>query len=443
MSTSALWDACFNHLRSVVPSDEFNLWILPLQSEETQSNLTLYAPNNYVLNQVKKHFLGQIIQLITQLSPENIISVKLKTGDTSQHKADTPPNVPSTTRSPAPTIASNLNKHFTLDTYVKGRSNEIASAAAYTVADNPGQSYNPLFIYGDVGLGKTHLMQAIGNRIRQNNPNAQILYTHSERFVTNMITALQRNEMEKFKKLYRGVDALLIDDIQFFAKKERSQEELFHTFNALLDAHQQIILTSDRYPKELDGLDERLKSRFSWGLAVGIEPPELETRVAILLNKARLSQVTLPQEVAFFIASSINSNVRELEGALKRVIANAHFKGAQITIDFAKMALKDLLSIQAKFVTIEVIQQMVSKHYKISITAMTSKRRDRQIARPRQLAMTLAKELTSKSLPEIGAAFGGRDHTTVLHACKTIKKLMESDRKLKHDFEHLLKILSN
>lgn len=337
---------------------------------------------------------------------------------------------------------SNINQTFTFDSFVEGKSNQLALAASRQVAENPGGSYNPLFIYGGVGLGKTHLMHAVGNALRVQTPNAKIIYLHSERFVADMVKALQLNAMSDFKRFYRSVDALLIDDIQFFAKKERSQEEFFHTFNALLEGGQQMIVTCDRYPKEIDGLEERLKSRFGWGLTVAVEPPELETRAAILIKKARQAKVDLSNDAAFFIAQRIRSNVRELEGALKRVIASAHFTGSPITIDLIRNSLKDLLALQDKLVTIDNIQRVVSEYYKIKLSELLSKRRTRSIVRPRQVAMALAKELTNHSLPEIGNAFGGRDHTTVLHACRKIKELQETNRDIGEDVKHLLRTLT-
>ncbi|WP_025640148.1 chromosomal replication initiator protein DnaA, partial [Vibrio parahaemolyticus] len=310
-------------------------------------------------------------------------------------------------------------------------------------SDNPGAAYNPLFLYGGTGLGKTHLLHAVGNAIVDNNPNAKVVYMHSERFVQDMVKALQNNAIEEFKRYYRSVDALLIDDIQFFANKERSQEEFFHTFNALLEGNQQIILTSDRYPKEISGVEDRLKSRFGWGLTVAIEPPELETRVAILMKKAEDHQIHLADEVAFFIAKRLRSNVRELEGALNRVIANANFTGRPITIDFVREALRDLLALQEKLVTIDNIQKTVAEYYKIKVADLLSKRRSRSVARPRQLAMALAKELTNHSLPEIGDAFGGRDHTTVLHACRKIEQLREESHDIKEDYSNLIRTLSS
>nr|WP_062260767.1 chromosomal replication initiator protein DnaA [Endozoicomonas arenosclerae] len=338
---------------------------------------------------------------------------------------------------------SSLNAHFTFDTFVEGKSNQLALAAARQVAENPGAAYNPLFLYGGVGLGKTHLMHAVGNSLVRQNRNARVVYLHSERFVADMVKALQLNAINDFKRYYRSVDALLIDDIQFFAGKERSQEEFFHTFNALLEGGQQMILTCDRYPKEINGVEERLKSRFGWGLTVAVEPPELETRVAILMKKAEQQKVDLPHEAAFFIAQRIRSNVRELEGALKRVIASAHFMGRKIDIDLIRESLKDLLALQDKQVSIDNIQRTVAEYYKIKVADILSKRRSRSVARPRQIAMALSKELTSHSLPEIGDAYGGRDHTTVLHACRKVKELVDEDGEIRDDYKNLLRSLTS
>ncbi len=337
---------------------------------------------------------------------------------------------------------SYLNRTFTFENFVEGKSNQLARAAAWQVADNLKHGYNPLFLYGGVGLGKTHLMHAVGNHLLKKNPNAKVVYLHSERFVADMVKALQLNAINEFKRFYRSVDALLIDDIQFFARKERSQEEFFHTFNALLEGGQQVILTSDRYPKEIEGLEERLKSRFGWGLTVAVEPPELETRVAILMKKAEQAKIELPHDAAFFIAQRIRSNVRELEGALKRVIAHSHFMGRPITIELIRESLKDLLALQDKLVSIDNIQRTVAEYYKIKISDLLSKRRSRSVARPRQVAMALSKELTNHSLPEIGVAFGGRDHTTVLHACRKIAQLRESDADIREDYKNLLRTLT-
>ena len=335
-----------------------------------------------------------------------------------------------------------LMENYTFDTFVEGKSNQLARAASRQVAENIGGAYNPLFLYGGVGLGKTHLMHAVGNALVSRKPDAKVVYLHSERFVADMVKALQLNAINEFKRFYRSVDALLIDDIQFFAGKERSQEEFFHTFNALLEGGQQMILTCDRYPKEIAGLEERLKSRFGWGLTVAVEPPELETRVAILLKKAEQAKIVLPDEAAFFIAQRIRSNVRELEGALKRVIASAHFTGRLIDIDLIRESLKDLLALQDKQISLDNIQRTAAEYYKIKISDMMSKRRSRSVARPRQVAMALAKELTNHSLPEIGDSFGGRDHTTVLHACRKIKELQETDADIREDVKNLLRSLT-
>jgi len=451
----SLWEECLNYLRDELPLPKFNQWLRPLHAELSHNLLTLLAPNPFVLEWVKEHYLEKIIAILTRISTDGPPAVQLKIGTKSNTRnlaEETAPfadnnNVPARSTSitfgkPGAPIHSNLNPQFTFDNFVEGKSNQLARAAGMQVAANPGQAYNPLFIYGGVGLGKTHLMHAMGNYILQKNPSAKVLYLHSERFVADMIKALQRNAMNEFKRYYRNVNALLIDDIQFFAGKERSQEEFFHTFNSLLDGQQQIVLSCDRYPKEITGLEERLQSRFGWGLTIAIEPPELETRVAILMSKAEQSKVMLPHEVAFFIAKNIQSNVRELEGALKRVIANAHFTGSPITVEFTREALKDLLTLQAKMITIDNIQRTCAEYYKIKIGDLLSKRRNRSIARPRQVAMALAKELTSHSLPEIGDAFGGRDHTTVLHACRKVKELVDLSIDFQEDWKNLLRILS-
>lgn len=442
----ALWKKCLTHLQDEISPQQFNTWIRPLQAESRDDMLLLLAPNRFVIDWVNEQFLHRINELLREFAGDKAPVIKLEIG-TKTPIATKPVSSRTEIKTAAssktkPEFQNNINPAFTFANFVEGKSNQLARAAALQVASNPGKAYNPLFLYGGVGLGKTHLMHAIGNLILENNPKAKVLYLHSERFVADMVKALQRNAMNEFKKHYRSVDALLIDDIQFFAGKDRSQEEFFHTFNALLDAQQQIILTCDRYPKEMDGVAERLKSRFGWGLTVAIEPPELETRVAILISKAELSNVDLPHDVAFFMAKRIQSNVRELEGALKRVIANAHFKAEPITVDFTKEALKDLLALQAKLVTIENIQKTVAEYYKIKVADLTSKRRNRSVTRPRQMAMTLAKDLTNHSLPEIGDAFGGKDHTTVLHAYRKIKELMASDIDIAEDYRNLMRILS-
>jgi chromosomal replication initiator protein len=456
----ALWSQCLDVLQQIIASQQFNTWIRPLQAEVNNNTVILYAPNQFVLDWINEHFLDKICDTIKKITGEEQPQVELKIGSR-KAKDQTPPQQTSTTPSQIQSMTprrkdgklafgnkfgashqSNLNKAFTFDTFVEGKSNQLALAAASQVGSNPGKAYNPLFLYGGVGLGKTHLMHALGNKVLEMNPNAKILYLHSERFVADMIKALQRNAMNDFKNYYRTLNVLLIDDIQFFAKKERSQEEFFHTFNSLLDGQQQIVLTCDKYPKEINGLEERLQSRFGWGLTIAVEPPELETRVAILISKAEQAGVELSHDVAFFIGKHIQSNVRELEGALKRVIANAHFTNSDITIEFTRDALKDLLMLQAKLVTIDNIQRTVSEYYKIKVSDILSKRRNRSLARPRQVAMTLSKELTNHSLPEIGDAFGGRDHTTVLHACRKIKELITTNIDIQEDYKNLLRILS-
>lgn len=436
----SLWDQCLDRLEGELSAQQFNTWIRPLQPEQHDNQIRLFAPNQFVLDWIKQNFLNRIQELIAQISGAEL-AVRLEVG------SQTPTVTTATIQSSSAQTSqlrrnSSLNPNFTFDTFVEGKSNQLGRAASMQVAENPGKGYNPLLIYGGVGLGKTHLMHAIGNLILQHHPDANVVYLHSERFVAEMVKALQHNTINEFKRYYRSVDALLIDDIQFFAGKERSQEEFFHTFNALLEGEQQVIMTCDRYPKEVDGLEERLKSRFGWGLPVAIEPPELETRVAILMKKAQLSGVDLPNEVAFFIAKRIRSNIRELEGALRRVIANAQFTGRAITLDFAKEALRDLLAIQDKLITIDNIQKTVAEYYKIRVADLLSKRRNRSITRPRQLAMALCKELTNHSLPEIGDAFGGRDHTTVLHACRKIDELREGDQRMAEDYANLLRTLS-
>lgn len=441
----SLWEKCLDNLREEIISTKFNTWIRPLQAEITPNHLILLAPNQFVVSYITDNFLDKIITTLQNLCTTTTAPmVSLRIG-TKIEKTDSAGTAYRNNIQPLKNTnfsQSHLNRTFTFTNFVEGKSNQLARAAAMQAAENPGQAYNPLFIYGGVGLGKTHLMHGIGHSILERNPDAKVLYLHSERFVADMIKALQRNAMNEFKRFYRSLNALLIDDIQFLAGKDRSQEEFFHTFNSLFDSQQQIVLTCDRYPKEIEGLEERLQSRFGWGLTTAIEPPELETRVAILLVKAEEAKVSLPEEVAFFIAKHIQSNVRELEGALKRVLANAHFMGKMITIDFAREALKDLLTLHAKLITPENIQRTVAEYYKIKVSDLLSGRRNRSLARPRQIAMALAKELTNYSLPEIGEAFGGRDHTTVLHACKKIKQLLASNLDIQEDYKNLLRILS-
>jgi len=440
-----LWDKCLERLESELSPQQFNTWIRPLQAEEAGDSLQLLAPNRFVQDWIKERYLTRIGELLTGLNSDILMAVDVSVGTRTPPKRGTksPPKRPSAGPRPnALRDSSGLKADFSFETFVEGKSNQLARAASLQIAENPGRAYNPLFISGGVGLGKTHLMHAVGNTIASINPSAQVVYLHSERFVADMVRALQHNVINDFKRFYRSVDALLIDDIQFFANKERSQEEFFHTFNALLEAQQQIVLTCDRYPKEVAGVEERLKSRFGWGLTVAIEPPELETRVAILMSKAAQVHVVLPDEVAFFIAKRFRSNVRELEGALHRVIANAHFTGRPINLEFAQEALKDLLALQDKLITIENIQKTVAEYYKIRVSDLLSKRRSRSVARPRQMAMALSKELTNHSLPEIGDAFGGRDHTTVLHGCRKIADLRRSEERINEDYVNLGRILT-
>lgn len=464
----SLWQQIVSRLQDELPATEFSMWIRPLQVEQADELLTLYAPNRFVLDWVKDKYVIRVNALLEEYCGHDKPKLRFEVGSRPVRQQPQP-EVATPSASPAPVASvvskpvyqerswdrdntspaqtinhrNNINPKHKFDNFVEGKSNQLARAAASQVASNPGGAYNPLFLYGGTGLGKTHLLHAVGNGILERKSNSRVVYMHSERFVQDMVKALQNNAIEDFKRYYRSVDALLIDDIQFFANKERSQEEFFHTFNALLEGNQQIILTSDRYPKEIDGVEDRLKSRFGWGLTVAIEPPELETRVAILMTKAQENNISLPDEVAFFIAKRLRSNVRELEGALNRVIANANFTGRAITIDFVREALRDLLALQEKLVTIDNIQKTVAEYYKIKVADLLSKRRSRSVARPRQLAMALAKELTNHSLPEIGDAFGGRDHTTVLHACRKINQLREESHDIKEDYQNLIRTLSS
>jgi chromosomal replication initiator protein len=488
-----LWQQCLEQLRSELPSHQYNTWLKPLGIQPDIEEFVLSAPNRFIANWVRDKYLNRIADIAKSYGYSGNVNIEVKSknstrsfasnGSTEVVSADPVQSAPTPIDKVKPKVVkgevvalespkgreaavvtpavsdvvevkttgakrgrnkvqSYLNRSFTFQSFVEGKSNQLALAASQQVAENAGGAYNPLFIYGGVGLGKTHLMQAIGNEIIEQNPAAKVVYLHSERFVADMVKALQLNAMAEFKRFYRSLDALLIDDIQFFAKKDRSQEEFFHTFNALLEGNQQVILTCDRFPKEIDGLEDRLKSRFGWGLTVAVEPPDLETRVAILMKKAEEAKVNLPAEAAFFIAQRIRSNVRELEGALKRVIANAQFIGAPIDTALVKEALKDLLALQDKQVSIENIQRTVAEYFKIKIADLHSKRRSRSIARPRQVAMALSKELTQHSLPEIGDAFGGRDHTTVLHACRKVKELRETNQDIREDYSNLLRTLT-
>ncbi|MEM7502732.1 MAG: chromosomal replication initiator protein DnaA [Pseudomonadota bacterium] len=442
---STLWNHCVRELKAELPERQFNTWIRPLQAVEDDSTLTLLAPNRYVVDWLNQHHVERINELVKVSGTPRAVVVEVGSlarmpapGQEPQRAA---PQIPAQ-RAQKRHLPTRLNPNFTFDSFVEGRSNQLAKAAAIQVGENPGRSYNPLFIYGGVGLGKTHLMQSIGDAMLKRDKNASVSYVHSERFVGDMVSALRHNTISEFKTHYRSLDALLIDDIQFFVGKERSQEEFFHTFNALFEAQKQIVLTCDRFPKEVAGLEERLKSRFGWGLTVAIEPPELETSVAILKSKAASEGCELPDEVAFFIAQRIRSNVRELEGALRRVTANAQFTGRPINLDFAKEALRDLLALQDRLVSIENIQKTVAEYFKLRVADLLSKRRSRSVARPRQIAMALAKELTNHSLPEIGDAFGGRDHTTVLHGCRRIASLRDTDKRVNDDYLNLLRTLT-
>jgi len=481
-----VWQQCVDRLQDELPSQQFNTWIRPLQASSEGRKLTLLAPNRFIKDFVSDKFSERISELVRELGRESVMDVVLQIGvggslPVAPSPAKRTPEVAAADPGMQPAISGlvvNVNsgpgdshafgnsrpnraqsarkvevsgslqhqhhlvENYTFNNFIEGKSNQLALAAAKQVSQNPGDSYNPLFLYGGVGLGKTHLMHAVGNALKVENPQAKVVYLHSERFVADMVKALQLNAISDFKRYYRSVDALLIDDIQFFAKKDRSQEEFFHTFNALLEGGQQMILTCDRYPKEIDGLEERLKSRFGWGLTVAVEPPELETRVAILMKKATQARIDLPPDAAFFIAQRIRSNVRELEGALKRVIASAHFVGKPIDVDLVKESLKDLLALQDKQVSLDNIQRTVAEYYKIKVADLMSRRRSRSVARPRQVAMALAKELTNHSLPEIGDSFGGRDHTTVLHGCRKIKELRESNSDISEDYKNLLRSLT-
>ena len=435
---SKVWDDCLSILKSDLTESQFNTWIKPLsviEDEEAQS-LTLLAPNKFVVNWVQKNYLEKIQTVASKkLAGKATIAIsigdeptRVVTNKNTKQKIETPVGAP-------------LNKQYVFDNFVGGKSNQLARAAALQITENPGTSYNPFFIYGGVGLGKTHLMQSVGSAIKIKHPDKKVAYVHSERFVGEMVSALQHNALNVFKNDYRSLDVLLIDDIQFFAGKEKSQEEFFHTFNVLLESNSQIIITSDKFPKEIRGLEERLRSRFGWGLTVCIDPPEMETCVAILMVKSELENFLLPEDVAFFIAKSIRSNVRELEGALRKVIASSRFTGREVTVELAKECLRDLLSLQSRQITLENIQKVTAEYFNIRISDLHSKRRSRSITRPRQLAMAVAKELTKNSLPEIGESFGGRDHTTVIHACKKIEELKQNDLKMVEDYNNIKRLL--
>jgi chromosomal replication initiator protein len=435
--TQNIWQQCLQHLERELPVEDINTFIGPLEVISSKNRTRLVAPNSYVRDHITVHYLERIRDIFEHLGQARAsvsiedglpVESKVATGSSGTHSSEV--------------LSTGLNHRYRFDNFVLGKSNELGFAAASQIAQKPGDAYNPLLLYGSTGLGKTHLLHAIGNKIREQSPSMKVLYLDSERFVSDMIRALRHGAIDNFKKHYRSAGALLIDDIQFFAGKKSSQEEFFHTFNALLDSKQQIVLTCDRYPKEVEGLEARLRSRFGWGLTVAIEPPDFETRVAILMNKAQERGVQLKESVAFLVAKRLRSHVRDLEGALNTLIANARFTGQEITDGFAREVLRDLLTVHDRLITIENIQKTVCEYYKIRIAELLSKRRHRSIARPRQMAMSLCKELTQHSLPEIGDAFGGRDHTTVLHACRKINELCETDGRLREDKVKLLRLLT-
>jgi chromosomal replication initiator protein len=445
---SDLWELCLGDLRRSVSDQQYQTWIRPLSATQTDDVLRLAAPNRFVLEWVRDKFLASIEDLMAKHGAEGT-QVVLALADRKANGRARPldeaaPSAPAIQASAAPAPSGErgrLNPSFTFDSFVAGKANQLARAAALQIGDHPGTAYNPLFVYGGVGLGKTHLIHAIGNHVLSYNPSANIRYTHAEQYVSDVIRAYQHKSFDSFKKFYHSLDLLLIDDIQFFSGKSRTQEEFFYAFNALIDARKQVIITCDSYPKELAGIEDRLISRFGWGLTVAIEPPELEMRVAILLKKAEAEGVKIPQDVAFFIATHIQSNVRELEGALKRVFAFTRFANVPVNIDSARDALKDLLAVQTRQISVENIQKTVADYYKVRVSEMFSKKRSRIVARPRQVAMALAKELTSLSLPDIGEAFGGRDHTTVLHACRKVAELRSTHPDIARDFDALVQVL--
>jgi chromosomal replication initiator protein len=441
-----LWDACLRRLEQELPAQQFNTWIRPLAPEagEAADTLILAAPNRFVLELVRERFAARIERLAAEASGREL-GLRLVLARVPETPARVAPAPGDANRRPAETPSilerARLNPAFSFDTFVTGKANQLARAAALQVAENPGVSYNPLFVYGGVGLGKTHLVQAIGNQLADRRPQARIRYIHAEQYVTDVVRAYQQKSFDEFKRYYHSLDLLLIDDIQFFSNKGRTQEEFFYAFNALVEAHKQIVITCDTYPKEIAGMEERLISRFGWGLTVAIEPPELEMRVAIVLKKAEAEAVALSEEIAFFIAKHLRSNVRELEGALKKVLAFARFSGRELSLELAKEALQDILNVASRQVSVEGIQKTVAEYFKLKISDMHSKKRSRNVARPRQVAMALAKDLTQMSLPEIGEAFGNRDHTTVLHACRTIASLRKHDTALNRDYVVLEQVL--
>ena len=452
-TTELFWSTCLSTFERELSAQQFNTWIKPLRLEGDDEGLQVLAPNRFAIQFVKDRFLTRIEDLAKEyFGKSTLITLALgsaqeaKPAAASSNEAVAKPAAAGSKPSPMKQMGAShettrLIPTYTFDNLVTGKANQLARAAAMQIAENPGVAYNPLFVYGGSGLGKTHLVHAIGNLVHQQNPQAKIRYIHAERYVSDVVRAYQHKAFDEFKRYYHSLDLLLIDDIQFISGKTRTQEEFFYAFNALIEAHKQIVITSDTFPKEIKDMDDRLVSRFGWGLTVAIEPPELEMRVAILLRKAELENFKLDDNVAFFIARSIRSNVRELEGALKRVLAYSRFTGNPITLDLVKEALKDMLAVENRLVSVENIQKVVADFYKIKVADMHSKKRTRNIARPRQVAMALAKELTQMSLPAIGEAFGGRDHTTVLHACRTVADLRESDMQIKHDFQVLMQMI--
>ena len=437
----SFWNHCLRHFEKSLPAQQYKTWIQPLNARLDQHTVVVSAPNRFVLEWVKDKFAPEIERLSSEYlhKPTQVVLTL------SENAAEETPRPALEVEVPAPKPKireqSRLNPSFTFDSFVTGKANQLARAAALQVAEHPGVAYNPLFVYGGVGLGKTHLIQAIGNMLLELNPSAKVRYIHAEQYVSDVVRAYQHKAFDGFKRYYHSLDLLLIDDIQFFSGKNRTQEEFFYAFNALIEAHKQVIITCDTYPKEIAGIEDRLISRFGWGLTVAIEPPELEMRVAILLKKAEAERISLPEDIAFFVATHIQSNVRELEGGLKRVLAYAKFANAKLSVDLAREALKDLLAVQVRQVSVENIQRIVADYYKIKVSEMYSKKRSRMVARPRQVAMALAKELTHLSLPDIGDAFGGRDHTTVLHACRKIAELRASNAEITRDFDALLQTL--
>jgi len=439
---NSFWRSCLEYFQRELTPQEFSAWIKPIRCTQRDHSVLLEVPNRLALRWIRDTYLSRVQSLADEhFDTPTTITVELSSRPGSG--AETAPRAEPIVQLGTVNDASRLNLTYTFDTFVTGRANQLARAAAIQVADSPASSYNPLFIYGGVGLGKTHLLHAIGNLVRDRSPGAKIRYLHAEQYVSDLVRAVQHRSFDQFKRYYQSLDLLLIDDIQFFADKDRTQEEFFYTFNALLESRRQIVITCDTFPKEINGMEDRLKTRFGWGLTVAVEPPDLEMRVAILLKKAEAEGATLEQPIAFFIAQQVQSNVRELEGALKRVLAFCRFSGQPLRIDTCKEALRDLIAVQNRQVTIDNIQKTVAEYYKIKVSEMYSKKRTRIIARPRQIAMALAKELTPLSLPDIGEAFGGRDHTTVLHACRKVAELRSTNQDITRDFNSLLQVLRN